>query len=76
MSPFEAFTLCVDSFQGKIPCFVSQLEGGQVAPLLISHALQHLQLNGQAMAVPARYVLCTLALQQLELQDEVFQDLV
>lgn len=74
--PLEAFPLLIDSLQGKVPSLASKLDGGQLTPLLISHGLEHFQLNWQAMTVPSWHITCPLALQQLILQDEVFEDLV
>lgn len=74
--PFEALPLLVDSFQGKVPGFAAELDGGEILALIIAHALQHLELYWQAMAVPARHIASPLALQQLVLQHKVLQDLV
>lgn len=44
--------------------------------LLRFETLQHLQLNGQSMTVPARHKAHPAALQQLMLDDKVLQDFV
>lgn len=74
--PLEALALLIDSLECKVSGFAPQLDGVQVAPLLVSHGLQHLELYGQAVAVPARHVPRRLASQKLILEDEVLQHLV
>lgn len=74
--PLEALTLLVDSLESKISGLSPQLDGVQVSPLLWAHGLQDLELDGQAMTVPARHIARPLALQQLELEDEVLEHLV
>lgn len=55
-APLKLLFLGLDSLEGKIPSLAPELDGRQLAPLLIRHALQHLQLYGQAMAVPSRHI--------------------
>jgi hypothetical protein len=54
----------------------AQLEGGEGLAFFLAEGLQHLQLNGQAMAVPSRHEAGPEALEQGVLVDDVFEDLV
>ena len=74
--PLEALALLVDSLECKVTSLAPKLDGVQVSPLLWGHGLQDLELDGQAMAVPAGHIARPLALQQLILEDEVLQHLV
>ena len=60
--PFEALALLVDSLECKVTSLPPQLDGVKVLPLLRAHGLQDLELDGQAMTVPARHIARPLAL--------------
>lgn len=60
--PLESLPLLIDSLECKVSGLAPQLDGVEVAPLLRAHGLQDFQLDGQAVAVPARHVACPLAL--------------
>ena len=60
--PFEALPLLVDSLECKVSGFAPQLDGVQIPPLLGAHGLQHFELYGEAVAVPARHIARPLAL--------------
>mmetsp|Transcript_52390 Transcript_52390/g.104099 ORF Transcript_52390/g.104099 Transcript_52390/m.104099 type:complete len:308 (+) Transcript_52390:1063-1986(+) len=74
--PPEGVALLRDRLFGERSGFFAQLQRRQLLALFLLHALQHLELDWEPMAVPARYVANLAALQQLVTVDDILKDLV
>jgi hypothetical protein len=72
----EASPLAIDGFHRKGFGFFPQFDRGEVGAGLRIHGLEHLQLDGQAVAVPARDVAHFAPLEDLIFIDDVFEDFV
>mmetsp|Transcript_47411 Transcript_47411/g.140001 ORF Transcript_47411/g.140001 Transcript_47411/m.140001 type:complete len:618 (+) Transcript_47411:1198-3051(+) len=72
----EGLALLLDSRACELGSLLAKSDGREGFPLIALHGLQHLQLNGQAMAIPARDISHLVALHRLELVDDILQDLV
>ena len=72
----ETGALLLDGFLGKFSGALTELDGGKALTLLGFHPLQHLELNGKAVTVPAGDVVHLLALEDLMTVDEILQELV
>ena len=72
----EAFHLAIHLFAGVGGSLFAQLDRCQRLALLLIHRLQHLELDRQTVAVPARYVAHSPSVQHLIFVDDVLQHLV
>mmetsp|Transcript_6651 Transcript_6651/g.12011 ORF Transcript_6651/g.12011 Transcript_6651/m.12011 type:complete len:295 (-) Transcript_6651:669-1553(-) len=72
----ELIPLRLHRLHCKVARLIAQLKRRQLGSRLVRHRLQHLQLDGQAVAVPTGAVPHTAALQHLEPIDKVFQDFI
>ena len=72
----EASHLAIHLFAGIGRCFFAQLHRCQRLALLLIHALEHLQFDRQAVAVPSGHVAHPPSLHHPVLVDDVFEDLV
>ena len=70
------FALRVDGFQSEISRFFTQLDRRQLRALLLVHALQHFQLDREAVAVPPGDEPDAFPFQSLVPAHEVFQNFV
>mmetsp|Transcript_21132 Transcript_21132/g.35444 ORF Transcript_21132/g.35444 Transcript_21132/m.35444 type:complete len:358 (-) Transcript_21132:217-1290(-) len=74
--PLELIALRVHRLLGELGCLLSQLDGRERLAVLRRHGLQHLQLDGQPVAVPPGHVAHLAPLQHLIAVNEVLEDLV
>ena len=72
----ETGALLLDGFLGKFSGALTELDGGKALSLLGFHPLQHLELDGKAVTVPAGDVVHLLALEDLVTVDKILQELV
>ena len=71
--PLELRALRGDGLLGKLGSLLPEFNGRESFALFVLHALQHLELDRKAMAIPAGYIPNLAALEHVIPVDEILQ---